>query len=280
MTQGTDAAAARAPTSRELVLGVGRAFGGSLLFVLPILMTMEMWRFGMVLPPLRLAVWVGGALPLLTVLARSLGFRDTAGMSWRDYIADGFVAYGVGVITTVVVLALFDLLNSDRSLSEMVGLIAIESVPASIGAVIARGQFGAAEPKGAAGSSSYPAEILLMAIGAAVFSFNVAPTEEVLLIATVAGPVRGILLALLTMLVMHAVVYLVGFRGEHRSEASGWSVFYGYTVAGYATALLVSLGLLWTFGRTNQMPVGVVAVETVVLGLPAGVGAAAARLIL
>lgn len=134
--------------------------------------------------------------------------------------------------------------------------------------------------KGAAGSSSYPAEVLLMAVGAGVFSFNVAPTEEVVLIATEAGPVRGILLALVTMAVMHAVVYLVGFRGEHRSEASGWSVFFGYTVAGYATALAVSLALLWMFGRTAGMPPGVAALETVVLGLPAGVGAAAARLIL
>ncbi len=72
---------AEAPTPRELVLGVGRAFGGSLLFVLPILMTMEMWQFGTVLPPVRLAIWVSVALPLLAVLARSLAFRDTAGMS-------------------------------------------------------------------------------------------------------------------------------------------------------------------------------------------------------
>lgn len=74
MTQDAERVA-EAPTPRELVLGVGRAFGGSLLFVLPILMTMEMWRFGMVLPPVRLAIWVGVALPLLAVLARSLGFR-------------------------------------------------------------------------------------------------------------------------------------------------------------------------------------------------------------
>lgn len=75
------------------------------------------------------------------------------------------------------------------------------------------------------------------------------------------------------MAVMHAVVYLVGFRGQHRSEASGWSVFFGYTTAGYATALAVSLVLLGMFGRTG-MPLDVVAVATVVLGLPAGLGAA------
>lgn len=60
MTHGTDAA--RVPTSHELILGVGRAFGGSLLFVLPILMTMEMWRFGMVLYAYEVSVTRGLAL--------------------------------------------------------------------------------------------------------------------------------------------------------------------------------------------------------------------------
>lgn len=62
-----------------------------------------------------------------------------------------------------------------------------------------------------------------------MFAFNIAPTEEVVLIATRAGPVRGVLLALLTVALMHAMVYVVGFGGQHRSEAPGWSVLLGYS---------------------------------------------------
>lgn len=279
MTQSSEATAGRPPSRRELILGLGRAFGGSLLFSLPILMTMEMWRFGAVLPPLRIAVFVAVTLPLLVVLARSLGFRDESGMSWIDQVADGFVAYGVGVVTATSVLALLGLLGG-RAPMEIVGIVAIESVPASIGAVIARGQFGSGPARGELGGTSYPAEILLMAVGAGVFAFNVAPTEEVLLIATRIEPLQGVLLAVVTMAVMHAVVYVVGFRGQHRSQAPGWSVFFGFTLVGYATALLVVFWLLWVFGRTTEATFSVVLLEMVVLGVPAGLGAAAARLIL
>ena len=268
----------RRPTLRELWLGVGRAFGGSLLFALPILMTMEMWHFGAVLPPRRIAVFVGITLPLLVALARSLGFRDTPGMSWGDHIADAFVGYAVGVATAAGVLAVFGLLSDEYSRGEIVGMIAIESVPTSIGAVIARGQFGASPEGGQA--IGYTGEILLMAVGAGVFAFNVAPTEEVPRIAAVAGPVRMMVLACITIGMMHAMVYVVGFRGEHRSAAPGWSVFLGFTVVGYATALLVSLYLLWVFARTADATVAMLASQVVVLGLPAGLGAAAARLVL
>lgn len=270
----------RRPTPRELRLGLGRAFGGSLLFALPILMTMEMWRFGAVLPPLRIAVFVALTLPLLVALARSLGFRDSPGMSLGDHIADGFVGYAVGAVTATAVLVLFGLIGPEHTRAEIVGMIAIESVPASIGAVIARGQFGATVRSGDSGSLSYTGEILLMAVGAGVFAFNVAPTEEVLLITTVAGPLRVLLLACLTIALMHAVVYIVGFRGQHRSDAPAWSVFLGFTVVGYATALVVSLLLLWVFARTTDATVGTVAMQMAVLGLPAGLGAAAARLVL
>ena len=279
-TPGNTAASARPPTTHELMLGLGRAFGGSLLFSLPILMTMEMWRFGVVLSPLRLAVFVGLSLPLLVALVHSLGFRDSAGTAWPDHVADALVGYGVGVATATGVLALFGLLGPARAWSEILGIVAIESVPASIGAVIARSQFGSAPAIDTSGSSGYPAEILLMAVGAGVFAFNVAPTEEVVLIAALAGPLRGLLLALMSVAVMHAVVYLVGFRGQHRSEASGWSIFFGFTLAGYATALAVALCLLWVFGRTAEASVDAIVLEMVVLGLPGGVGAAAARLIL
>ena len=271
---------AQQPTRRELILGLGRAFGGSLLFALPILMTMEMWRFGAVLSPLRIAAFVALTLPLLVALARELGVRDTPGMAWGDHIADAFVAFAVGATTSAVVLALFGLIGPSRSLSEVMGLVAIESVPTSIGAAIARGEFTTGAAQRGSGSATYPAEMLLMAVGAGVLSFNIAPTEEVVLLAAVAGPLRLGVLAVLSVAIMHAVVYLLGFRGQHRSEASAWSVFLGYSVAGYAVALVVALLMLWVFGRTDEASWTVVVSEMVVLGFPGGLGAAAARLIL
>jgi uncharacterized membrane protein len=48
----------------------------------------------------------------------------------------------------------------------------------------------------------------------------------------------------------------------------------------YALALLVSLYVLWSFGRSDGLAFGELLMQTVVLGFPAAIGAAAARLIL
>jgi uncharacterized membrane protein len=51
-------------------------------------------------------------------------------------------------------------------------------------------------------------------------------------------------------------------------------------VVGYLIALLVSAYVLWTFGRFEDTAWLIYLRQTVVLGFPAALGAAAARLIL
>jgi uncharacterized membrane protein len=51
-------------------------------------------------------------------------------------------------------------------------------------------------------------------------------------------------------------------------------------VVGYAVVLLVSVYVLWTFGRTEGLDGFETIRATVVLGFPASIGAAAARLLL
>ena len=53
-----------------------------------------------------------------------------------------------------------------------------------------------------------------------------------------------------------------------------------FTVVGYALALCVSAYLLWTLGGFEDTEPLMVVTETVVLALPASLGAAAARLVL
>ncbi len=66
----------------------------------------------------------------------------------------------------------------------------------------------------------------------------------------------------------------------HRPPGGFWPVFAGHTVVDYVIALAVSGYLLWTLGRFDGLALQPVLAQTLVLGLPAGVGAAAARLIL
>ena len=52
------------------------------------------------------------------------------------------------------------------------------------------------------------------------------------------------------------------------------------TIVGYALALLISLYVLWTFGRLDGAAVAEIVMATLVLGFPAALGASVARLIL
>lgn len=81
---------------------------------------------------------------------------------------------------------------------------------------------------------------------------------------------------------MHAFVYSVQFHGQHQIEPAAvpFSLFLRYTLPGYAVSLFISLYILWTFGRLDGAGMEVAMMMTLVLGFPAAIGAAAARLVL
>ena len=121
-----------------------------------------------------------------------------------------------------------------------------------------------------------------MAAGALFLAFNVAPTEEIILIAHQMTVWHSMALVLASLLIMHAFVYALEFQGTASLPPGTpfWSVFLRFTIVGYAVALLTSLYMLWTFGRTEGLAFHQAISVLVVLGFPAAVGAAAARLIL
>ena len=81
---------------------------------------------------------------------------------------------------------------------------------------------------------------------------------------------------------MHVFVYTVGFSGQETRPEGGTflSTFLHFTLAGYGLALLVSLYVLWTFGRTDAVDVAQIAMMAVVLAFPSALGAAIARLVI
>jgi putative integral membrane protein (TIGR02587 family) len=278
-----DAAAARG-SERQFWVGVARAFGGATFFSLPLLMTMEMWWLGFYMDRLRLALFMVLMIPVLVGLDHYSGFRDTA--TWREDVVDGIVAYGVGFVAATVVLLVFNVLDLSMPLREWVGKVSLQAVPASFGAVMATSQLGGGREgdreEEREQHAGYGAEMFLMTAGAIFLAFNVAPTEEMILIAFQMTPWHALALAVLSLAMMHAFVYAVEFHGTHQEPEGtpGWSIFLRFTVAGYAIALLVSAYVLWTFGRFDSGAYGLYVMQTIVLGFPSALGAAAARLII
>jgi putative integral membrane protein (TIGR02587 family) len=261
--------------------GLVRAGGGAVIFAMPLLMTMEMWWLGFAIDRGRLLLLLILLLPTLVLLSYHAGFEATS--SWRDDVLDALVAYGIGFVTSGLVLYLLGIINARSTVSEAIGMACVQTVPASVGAMLARSLLADEHADAdARPGSTYQGEIFIMGVGALFLAFSIAPTEEVLLIAYRLSPASTILLAIVSLALMHAFVYAVEFRGQAQraAHATPAGEFIRLTIVGYALALAISTYVLWTFGRDAGLHPVELARAAVVLGFPAALGAASARLVL
>jgi putative integral membrane protein (TIGR02587 family) len=267
---------------RQFAVAIARAFGGAIIFSLPILMTMEMWYLGFYMEPLKLALLLVVIIPLLVGLSYFSGFEETTRR--MEDVLDAFVAYAVGFVASAALLLLFAVIGPGMTFNEIVGKISVQAVPASIGAILAQSQLGVnrKEEERKKRESGYVGELFFMTIGALFLGFNLAPTEEMILIGYRISEWHALGLALVSLAVLHGFVYAMEFQGQAIAEPGTpfWSLFLRFTVVGYAIALLISAYILWTFGRIDGTSPGEMLMAIVVLAFPSSLGAAAARLIL
>lgn len=267
---------------RKFAVGLARAFAGSIVFTLPLLMTMEMWSLGFSMQPLRLAWLLVAMFPMLVALSWHAGFEPT--FNWRDDVVDALVAVAVGFAASGLLMLLLALIDRTMSAREILGKVALQAVPGAIGALLAQSQLGqremARDEHG--GRDRYASELFAMGIGGVFLAFNLAPTQEMILISFRLHEWQVLLLVLVTLALMHAFVYSVSFRGAPADggHTPGWSLFARFTAVGYVLALLLSAFMLWTFGRLDGLGPSHAFQAAAVLAFPAGIGAAAARLIL
>ena len=268
-------------TALELAIGLGRACAGALIFALPMLMTMEMWSLGFTMDRLRLALLIVAAVPLLVGLSFWAGLEAT--FSIQEDVRDAFVAMAIGAAASAGVLWVFRVLDFDQPLDEVLGKVALQSIPAAMGALLARTQLGGRKAgEGSGPRPGYFGELFLMAAGALFLALNVAPTEEIVLIAFKMAVEQELLLAGLSLAIIHGFVYTLGFHGqaERPSDATFWSLFIRFTATGYGLVLLINLYVLWTFGRVDGLSGEELLSAAIVLSFPGSIGAAAARLLL
>lgn len=256
---------------------LARAFGGALLFSLPLLMTMEMWWFGFSLHPARLALFLLAAVPLLVGLAYFAGFSHRH-HGLAHAVLDTFVALAVGYLTAALLLTILAVLEPGEPLRHSVGQIALQAVPGAMGALLARRQLSAGRGDGDEAEARYPGELFLMVAGALFLALNVAPTEEMIVIAYRMTAWHAIALIAVSLAVMHAIVYAAGFAGQEE-QGHPVTAFFHFTLAGYGLVLLVSVYVLWVFGRTDGLGLDEMVDTAVVLAFPGALGAAAARLL-
>lgn len=262
----------------EYARGLGRAFIGAVLFALPLFMTMEMWQLGFTMERERLIALLAVTFPMLVGLSYVAGFERAFGLV--DHVLDAFAAIAIAAFAGTVVLILFGVLAPGQPVQEIVGKIAVVTFPGAIGALLADKQIGKSRghEDDDRGDRSYLVRLFLMCVGALFVALNVAPTEEMVLIAFQISPWQALVLAIASLLLLQVLLYWVDFRGGvFRGEQSFSGVLFRYAFAGYALCIGASLLLLWAFGRTEGVSVAEVLEFAVVLAFPAVLGAGLAH---
>lgn len=264
-----------------------RAAGGGLLIGLPLLFTMEMWWHGFLLPHWKILVLLGVTFVIVIGYSALSGFRRDR--SVVQLLVDSVETMGLAAVVATLALLALGRIGPDMGLREVVGKVALQMIPIAFGASLAATQLAAPEDSdedtgSSAGDSAAVGTVgrLFVAAGAALlFALNVAATEEPMLLGIQAGPwlLLGVMVG--SYLVTLAIVFYADFRGGS-SAPIGAGVLSGpftETAAAYAISLVVSLLLLWSFGRTDGMGLSAVIGQVVMLGVVASFGAAAGRLL-
>lgn len=264
----------------------GRGIAGGLMFSIPLLYTMEVWWSGFMLHPGRILMYGLMTFALLLLYNRFAGLRRDA--SWSEVVIDSVEEMGIGLVLSALVLWLAGRIGWDMDRLEVLGKIVMEAMTVAIGVTVGTAQLGTPDDgdEGLEGddeenANAYFPQLALALCGAVLFAANVAPTDEISVIAMESGPVKLLLLSLVSILLGSLILHFSGFRGSGRYVARDTVLL---TLRGiittYAVALVASAGSLWFFGKLDGEPFSQCLGQTVVLGFPAVLGASAGRLLL
>ena len=276
-----------ARTPAQSLQEYGRGLAGGLMFAMPLLFTMEVWWAGFILHPLRILLYVAATFGLLLLYNRFVGLRQDA--SFLEVVIDSVEEMGLGILVAALVLWLTDRLSADLTAAEIGGKIIMEAMTVAIGVSVGTAQLGAPDDgdEGLSGAEngdeakSYIPQTAIALCGAVLFAANIAPTDEIEVIAMEIPPLKLLLLAVFSISLASLILHFAGFRGAVGHTAADTSLLKARgVVTTYAVALVASASSLWFFGKMDDKPPHIVIAQTVILGVPAVLGASAGRLLL
>ncbi|MEH2462734.1 TIGR02587 family membrane protein [Nostoc sp.] len=271
---------------------------GGFLFGIPLLYTMEVWWIGSLAKPQLMMMAIALMFIVVYLLNQTEGFRKRR-YSWLDHQAamDTVEAIAIGLACSAFVLLLLRELTLETSLKESLGKIIFESVPFALGVGLANQLLGDTRngnPEGQAtdqvNSKTNNKEDELQAtfadvggtlIGATIIAFNIAPTDEIPMLAAAASPPWQLAMIATSLLISYGIVFQAGFSNQQkRKQQKG--IFQrpsSETIMSYLVSLLAGAFMLWFFQKlTLNDPWTMWLDHTLMLGLPATIGGAAGRL--
>lgn len=269
-----------------------RGASGGFLFGIPLLYTMEVWWIGSYVSPVRMLFALGFTFLIVFLLNQTSGFRNDTTTQTFDALKDSVEALAIGIVCSGLTLVLLQEITFNVSLSGALGKLIYESVPFTLGVALANQFLGKDQSR--LGTDSNPkkgskpkkgsatlSDISATLIGALIIAFNIAPTDEIPMLASAAT--GGWLLAMMaaSLVISYCIVFAAGFgRQAQRYQHQG--VFqrpFGETIAAYLVSLFAAMLMLVFFQKLHfDDPWQLWLRYTILLGLPAAVGGAAGRL--
>lgn len=275
-----------------------RGVCGGFLFGIPLLYTMEVWWIGSLAKPSMMMLAIALTFVVIFLLNRTEGFRRSRRNSPAyASVTDTVEAIAIGLTCSAFVLLLLQELTPETPLKELLGKIVFEGVPFSLGVALANqflGDTRDANAQGRTGAqasdeitkkpdelSATFADIGATLIGATVIAFNIAPTDEIPMLAAAVTPPWLLAIIATSILISYGIVFEAGFSDQQkrRQQQGIFQRPISETVMAYLVSLLAAAFMLWFFQKlTFGDPWALWLEHTLLLGLPATIGGAAGRL--
>ncbi|MCC3516040.1 TIGR02587 family membrane protein [Microcoleus sp. PH2017_18_LLB_O_A] len=263
-----------------------RGASGGFLFGIPLLYTMEVWWIGSSTKPAQMSIAIITTFIVVFLLTRTEGFRKTKDIRWRDAAIDTVEAIAIGIVCAAVILFLLREITPETPLQEALGKIIFEGLPFALGVALASG-FLSGDRYQSSDSDSEPminptlADIGATLIGAMIIAFNIAPTDEIPMLAAAISPPWQLAIIAASLLISYGIVFAADFTSQAKRQQQR-GIFQrplSETVMAYLVSLVASAFMLFFFHKLSfDDPWSVWLGYTLVLGLPATVGGAAGRL--
>ncbi|WP_414518332.1 TIGR02587 family membrane protein [Nostoc sp. PCC 9305] len=271
---------------------------GGFLFGIPLLYTMEVWWIGSLAKAQLIMTAIALMFIVVYLLNQIEGFRKRR-YRWLSHQAamDTVEAIAIGIACSTFVLLLLRELTPETSLKESLGKIIFESVPFALGVALANQLLGDTENSNGKGQGSDRensttknkrdelhatfTDVGGTLIGATIIAFNIAPTDEIPMLAAATSPPWELAMIAASLLISYGIVFQAGFSNQQkRKEQKG--IFQrpsSETIMSYLVSLLAGAFMLWFFQKlTLSDPWTMWLDHTLILGLPATIGGAAGRL--
>lgn len=269
-----------------------------MLIGIPLLYTMEVWWIGSSTVPSRMAAVLVFSFVPVYFLMRISGFRRSKDARAVDAVIDSVDAVALGIVCVTAVLILLREVTLTTPPAEVIGKVVYEALPFAIGVALARhflqrsrdagddegegdGSAKAEESAARTGLQSTISDLGATVIGAVFVAFNIAPTDEIPMLAASSSPTWLLAMVAASLLVSYCIVFEAGFstRAKRRQQRGVLQRPLTETVVCYLVSLLAAAIMLWLFQNLDLGSPWTMSLQHVVLlGLPACVGGAAGRL--